>query len=249
MAVPQAGGAGGKGKGSGLIRAKAGMNFDQSIARVKRNWNENGPLTTLLAAVQAIARPILRLRRRLVFAAALDSRNPSTWDPGDRLLVIGPDNMDALPPAVLHSMHAGAAMQDFRGIAKGNRIFVVLRGNCCLHSGYVRLISDYNTHDRKAVLFGELENLPEIRSCETAPNARGKGLYRRVLNEQLRYLETLGHSRVVLHIMAENKPSIRGATAAGFQLCRSLNDWVFLNSLVFQRVTEGQSKLWRVFFQ
>ena len=70
-----------------------------------------------------------------------------------------------------------------------------------------------------------------------------------MLNDQLRYLKSLGYGRAVLYVMAENIASIKGVTAAGFQLYRTLTDWILFGLVVVQRVHEGGSTRWRVFLR
>lgn len=221
----------------------------QILTTVKRSWTERGATPTLWAIAQIALKPVVRIKRRLVFSASLPVPDgPGVWENDVEVLVIGPDNMAALNPELLASINPEHNQEEWADLRKGNRLFVVVQGTKWLHRGSIRLI-DKDTLDRKAVFFGELQTVPEIRWCETVPSARGKGLYRRVLGEQLRYLHSLGYGRAVLYIMAENTPSIRGATAAGFQLCRALQDWILFNSLVFQRVRENGSAYWRVFWQ
>jgi GNAT superfamily N-acetyltransferase len=205
-------------------------------------------VATLFAIVETILRPVLRLRRRLVYIAFLDdSRTASKWAPSERLVVVGLEDLAGLNAQTKEFLSSADQQEDLRGIQDGNRLFLVMEGEECLHRGYVRLI-DAGSNDRKTVFFG-LEELPEIRSCATAPQARGKGLYRRVLNEQLRYLRKLGHDRALLYVMGENIASIKGATAAGFRLHRKLNDWILLNLFVLQQVREGDSTRWRTFLR
>jgi RimJ/RimL family protein N-acetyltransferase len=219
------------------------------LATVKQSWMKRGPVITFLAMIQVVFRPLIRLRRRLVFSASLPVVDcPSTWESDVQLLVIGPENVADLSPELLASLDPNRNQEEWSDLLQGNRLFVVMQGAQWLHRGSIRLI-DKDTLDRKAVFFGKLRSVPEIRWCETVPGARGRGLYRRVLNEQLRYLGDLGHKEAVLCIMAENTPSIKGATAAGFQLCRTLHDWIIFNSLVFQRAQENKSAYWRVFRQ
>jgi RimJ/RimL family protein N-acetyltransferase len=175
-------------------------------------------------------------------------RTSSEWNVSEHLLIIGANNQKDLSPRVTAFLSTVDQQDDLRGVKDGNILFLVTNGIECLHRGYIRLI-DPGASDAKSVFFGGFENAPEIRSCETAPQARGKGLYRRVLNEQLRYLQALGHDRAVLYVMAENVASIKGATAAGFKLTRTLHDWIVFNLLVFQRVREAGSARWRLFLR
>ena len=225
------------------------MTTTESLDKVKRYWRSRGPATTALALAEALLSPLIRRRRRLVFDAQVDvPRQPSPWASNERLLVIGPDNFQGLDSGLLSSIQIERHRKDFDGIRKGNRLFLVTDGPVCLHRSYIRL-SAGETNDRNALYFGELEMTPEIRSCETAEHARGRGLYRRVLNDQLRYLKELGYNRAVLYIMEGNTASIRGVTAAGFKLCRTLHDWILFNFVVFQRVHEHGRTAWRIFLR
>ena len=216
--------------------------------KVKQTWRTRGMFATLFAIAETILRPVLRLRRRLVYVAFLDdARTASKWSPNENLIVVGPEDLAGLNAQTKKFLSSEDQQEDLRGIQSGNRLFLVMEGEECLHRGYVRLIAA-GSSDRKTVFFG-LEKLPEIRSCETAPQARGKGLYRRVLNEQLRYLRNLGHDRALLYVMGENVASIKGATAAGFRLHRTLNDWIFINLFVLQQVREGDFTQWRTFLR
>jgi hypothetical protein len=170
------------------------------------------------------------------------------WDPGYRCLIVGRDQIDALAPNLLAALQTGDQRPDFEAIRHGNRVFILADHDGCVHRGYVRL-TEPGSHDRKAVFFEGLGTLPEIRSCETSARARGRGIYRRMINEQLRFLQSLGYRRAVMYIMAENAPSIKAATAAGYQLYRTLNDWVIFNLVVVQQVREPAQVRWRVFVQ
>lgn len=192
-------------------------------------------------------RPLLRRRQRFVFEADLTiPREPSQWALNETVLVIDADNLDRVNREVLASLHVEKHQRDFAGIRRGNRLFVVQDGEACLYRGYIRMIEP-QSDDRKSLFFDEMERLPEIRSCETAEHARGRGLYRRVLNDQLRYLKSLGFERASLYTMAENAASIKGVTAAGFNVYRKLSDWIVFNLLVIQRVEQADSVRWRVF--
>ncbi len=219
-----------------------------ALVKARRTWQTGGLFATALAITEVLFRPILRLRRRLLFMAPLDHpRSPSDWEAGEHLLVVGADNLKDLTPRVSAFLESSDQQEDLRGVQNGNRLFLVTDGTEGLHRGYLRLV-DAGASDRKAVFFG-LEAVPEIRSCETAPRARGKGLYRRVLNEQLRYLQGLGYDRAALYVMGENTASIKGATAAGFKLHRTLNDWILFHLVVLQHVREAGSTRWRVFLR
>ena len=230
-----------------LPSASNGVMSLNAIGKVKQSWHDHGWLATALAIVETAFRPVFRLRRRCVFVARLDEhRAPSVWEADERLLIVNATNLNSLPARVWEFLQTEDQQPDLLGIREGNTLFLVMDGVECLHRGYVR-VRDAAGSDRKTVFFGDLETLPEIRSCETVPKARGKGLYRRVLNEQLRFLASLGYQRAVLYTMGENTASMKGATAAGFKLHRRLHDWILFQLLVFQRVREAGRTWWRIF--
>ncbi len=229
------------------------LTVDQAIVRVKRQWKKKGPGLIALAVAEILFRPLIRGRCRLVMYAPLEApRESSVWGPSERLVVIGPDNIDDVSPELLASLEPEKHLEDFQGIRKGNLLFVVAYETHCLYRSYACTVERPGL--RNSVFFGEWQGLPEIRSAQMsnfipAPAVKGllRGLHSRVLNEQLRWLHKLGFKRVVLYITAENTVSIRGAVAAGFRPCRTLTDWILFRSLVFQRVSECSSNRWRVF--
>ena len=139
--------------------------------------------------------------------------------------------------------------KELQDVRKGNRLFVVLCGGECIYRSYIRMI-DTPGPDRQSVFFGGLEAVPEIRQAVMNTQFRGKDLYKqvrkglhtRVVNEQLRHLQCLGHKRAVLYIVAGNILSIKGNTAAGFQMLRTLNDWIVFKVLVFQHISGKRTR-------
>jgi len=230
--------------------------LSQAVQKVRLHWTEKGPAATAAAVAETLVRPLFRHRKRLVLDIDLTApREPSVWGPGEKLLIFGPDNIDSLSPELLATMEPGKHRQELKDVRQGNRLFVVVCGDECIYRSYIRMVDTPNP-DRKAVFFG-LETIPEIRQAVMTMHFRGKdtykqvrkGLHTRVVNEQLRLLQSLGHKRAVLHIIAGNILSIRGNTAAGFQMLRTLNDWIILNALVFQHIAQNGRKRWRVFVE
>jgi hypothetical protein len=229
----------------------------QSVKKFKRYWTEKGPLAAVRAVAETLATPFFRHRKRFVLDIDLTTpREPSEWAPGEQLLIFGSDNIDTLPAGLLETLEPHKHWREFQDIRKGNRLFVVVCGGECVYRSYLRMI-DTPGNERKAVFFGGLEAIPEIRQALMMTQFRGKdvykqirkGLHTRVVNEQLRDLQRLGHKRAVLYIMAGNILSIKANTAAGFQMLRTLNDWILFDSLVFQHVAENGPARWRVFMQ
>jgi hypothetical protein len=231
--------------------------LSRSTKKVRRYWKEKGLLATARAITETVVSPFFRHRKRLVLDVDLTApREPSEWGSAEKLLIFGPDNIDSLTPDLLASLETEKHQQEFQGICRGNRLFVVLCGGECIYRSYIRMI-DTPGPDRKSVFFGGLEAIPEIRQAVMYTKFRSKDLYKqirkglhtRVVNEQLRFLQNLGHQRAILYIMAGNVLSIKGNAAAGFQMLRTLNDWIFCNHLVFQHISEKGHERWRVFFQ
>jgi hypothetical protein len=226
------------------------------LSRVKEYWKRKGAAATARAVVRTLICFVIRHRCRLVFEASLAiPREPSTWGPSETFLVFGPENIHELSPELLANMDPERHWWDLQSVRDGNRLFVVSCGNYCVHRAYVCTVDRPGlSHDRRAMFFGELSAAPMIRGSETTRYAADKaiyrhvrkGLYSRVLNEQLRYLQAAGYRSAVLFIMAENTLSIKGVTAAGFHLCRVLNDWVFFRSILLQKVCEKGTRTWRL---
>lgn len=228
--------------------------LDQTFTRVKRHWKRKGASATIFSIVETVLQPVIRRRRRLVLDVDLDEREPSTWAASETLHIFGPENIDQLHPELKKSLQIERHQEDFDGIRQGNRLFVIAFENQCLYRSYACVVDRPGL--QQSVFFGEFQHLPEIRGAEIAKSmdpkiARGigKGLHTRVLNEQLRCLKSLGYTRAVLYIMAENFLSIRGAEASGFRLRRSLTDWIVLRSMIVQKVEERGSSRWRFFHE
>lgn len=227
------------------------------LGKLQQYWTKRGTLATVQAISRELLSLLIRHRCRLVFEASLTvPREPSNWGPREKLLILCADNVRDLHPELLATMEPEKHRDDLQSVSDGNALFVVAYENCCLHRAYVCTVDrPALAPDRKAVFFGHLEKVPMIRGSETTSYLRDKqiyrhvqkGLYTRVLNEQLRYLQAHGYRAAALFIMAENTMSIKGATAAGFQLARVLNDWVFFRSVIVQKVCEQGVRRWRVF--
>lgn len=233
--------------------------LSQLLARLSRHYKEKGPLSVLQAAAGTLVNLIIRHRCTLAFEAHLNTpREPSAWGPRERLLIFGPDNLDELTPELLSTMDPETHREELESLRRGNRLFVVAFDSYCLHRGYISIVeTSGHTKDRKIIFFGDLGDAPLLRMSVNTHYLRrkdifrhvSKGLYARVLNEQLRYLQGLGHKRAVLYIMAENTLSIKATIAAGFQLTRVLNDFVLFRCLLVQKVCELGVRKWRILWR
>jgi hypothetical protein len=229
----------------------------RSGKQVRRYWKEKGSFRTILAIIETLATPLVRQRKRLVYDIALtESREASEWGPGENLLIFGPEDIGTIDADLLATMEPEKHWDEFQTVRRGNVLFVVVCEKQCVYRCYIRIV-EAAKNDRKAIFFGELEELPEIRHAAVTKSFQNKnlhkqlrkGLHTRVVNDQLRYLQKLGHARAVLYIMAGNELSIKGNTAAGFRLFRVLNDWIIFGRIVFQKISEKGSKRRRIFLQ
>jgi RimJ/RimL family protein N-acetyltransferase len=128
------------------------------------------------------------------------------------------------------------------GIRSGDRLFIVADRDNYLHRGYVI----FNGRAKK--LIDEPGNVPLIGYCYTAAAARGRGLYRRALLAEMRYLQELGYKRVVIDTHPVNHASRKGIEAAGFAFVRTVSAWIVLNLFAIRRTETGHNTRWRVVF-
>lgn len=151
----------------------------------------------------------------------------------------GPENLDAMLNPKLQAFLGSEAKQNIQAVREGDLLFVVSNGTEYLHCGYVFFKS------RQARILGEPASLPLIGCCYTAPEARGKGLYRKALQAELAHLSQRGYKRAVIETDPDNLASRKGIEAAGFQERRYTRSWILLNTLVVQQVSDAAGKKWK----
>jgi hypothetical protein len=165
---------------------------------------------------------------------------PVEWLEGERLLVVGADNLESDLTPQVRAFLGGAVYEFLAGIRNGDRLFVIADQDECLHRGYIIFSS------RAKKLIGENGNAPLIGYCYTAAAARGRGLYRRALLGEMRYLQDRGYKRVVIDTHPANLASRKGIEAAGFQFARTVSVWIVLNLLALQRTETRHDTHWRM---
>jgi predicted N-acetyltransferase YhbS len=217
-------------KGKGVLRAGE---------RIRSYCRERGAVATC----RFLMSRVYRSRRYLVFEATLEKdRACPEWSEDERLQILSRENLDAaLTPEITSFLGGTEADEHLRGVRTGDLLFLVMRGVACQHCGYILF------ETRQTRILGEQEPVPLIASCKTAPESRGRGLYRRALQAELCHLRTLGFQRAVIETDPDNAASRKGIEAAGFRLCRQVKVWLLLNWLVCQHVLEGSHARWRVF--
>ncbi|MGH6689676.1 MAG: GNAT family N-acetyltransferase [Gammaproteobacteria bacterium] len=92
------------------------------------------------------------------------------------------------------------------------------------------------TTEYKRVL-QEPSEVPMIGNCYTVPDARGRGLYARMLVTVSDDLAVDGHRRAIISCQPDNVASMRGIERAGFKRARHITSFIALSKLVLWRVT------------
>ena len=201
------------------------------FGRVRRTWHQKGTAATL----RFLLSRLFRHQRHVTYEADCQvPRTPSCWESSERMIEIGPDNLDDnLTPELQKFLGGEEAYEGLQGVRGGNRLFVITNGNEYVHRGYILF------HTRQTKILGDREGAPLIAYCATLPSARGRGLYRRALNAELCYLQRNGYTRALIETDPENLPSRRGIESAGFKLAWETRVWIIVNWLVVQRIRKN----------
>jgi RimJ/RimL family protein N-acetyltransferase len=163
------------------------------------------------------------------------------WADGEDLLEISGDNLDLeLTPELYVFLGRHEAFDNLEGVRTGNRLFVVRRGREYLHCGYIMF------RTRETRILGETDGPPLIGCCQTAPAARGRGLYRKALRAEIRHLQARGFRRAIISTHPDNAASRKGIEAAGFSLVREVESWILLNRIVVRKSRESGRAAWRI---
>jgi hypothetical protein len=226
--------------------ARIGRTLVVALGKFRARLREAGWRRTVASALSTAVSPVLRRRERLIWERKLGPLEPSVWEPGEKLVILGPDNIDKELTEELRSFLGGpAATPEIEGVRGGDRLFVVANAKETLACSYIFFDTTQETR-RQARLYGEQPNTPIIGMSFTSPAARGRGLYRRILHEMFRYLAAMNCERAVCEVHPANTPSNKASQAAGMRVCRELCDWAIVNKLFLQRVTESGESRWRV---
>jgi RimJ/RimL family protein N-acetyltransferase len=221
-----------------MVMASRRMNtFYRQSERIWRHWRLHGAGSTL----SFLASRVFRRRRYVVFDACLEGPRPCTqWVEGEQLCRIGPNEVDTAMTPAIRAFLGDDARENIEGVRQGDQLFVVTTNDEVQHCGYILF------RTRQTKILGEGDNPPLIANCQTAPAARGRGLYRKALNAELCYLKELGYRRAVIETGPENIPSRKGIEAAGFRFLREVTAYILLNCLLLQKVSEGPHTRWRL---
>src|SRR5262245_16396333 len=174
---------------------------NENLTGMMPRVNRKSVWALLRAAWWTVLHPVVRHHRRLIWEADLAMERPrSCWDDGERLLNLGPENVDAeLTPGLRRFLAAADATSELEGVRAGDRLFVLANDRDYLASSYIFFNTTKETR-RQARILGEGWNTPIIGLSYTAPASRGRGIYRRLLNEMFRFLSGLGYARAVCEV-------------------------------------------------
>ena len=188
----------------------------------------------------------MRYTERLIWEVKLTPREPSIWEPGQRLIVLGPDNVDEkMTPALRSFLGLKENAGELDGLRRGDRLFIVATETEYLACSYIFFDTTRETR-RHARIYGEDRNTPILGMSFTSPHARGRGLYRRILNEMLRLLHEMNYRRAICEVDPRNRSSNRASEAVGMNVCRELRDWALFNKVFVQSVNEAGKSRWRI---
>jgi RimJ/RimL family protein N-acetyltransferase len=215
--------------------------------RIRSELRRRGAWEILATGVRTVLHPVLRHRCRLIWEVKLQPPPPpSVWKPDERLLMIGSENIASeMTPGLREFLGSTSAAAEIKGVMGGDRLFVVAKGTEYLACSYIFFDTTRETR-RQARIMGEPRNTPIIGMSFTAPAARGRGLYRRILNEMFRFLASRGFDRAICEVHPDNTPSNKASQAAGMYLYRRLSDWAILERLFLQRVHDASGSRWRI---
>jgi RimJ/RimL family protein N-acetyltransferase len=174
----------------------------------------------------------------------LTPRVPSVWKAGEELIIIGPEDVDKKMTPQLHSfLRRSASAGEINGVRAGDRLFLVAAENEYLACSYIFFDTTRETR-RHARIYGEQCKTPIIGMSFTSPPARGRGLYRRILNDMFCFLERMEYDRAICEVHPRNFASNRASEHAGMRVCREIRDWALFNKVFIQRIKEpGKSRL------
>lgn len=199
------------------------------------------------AALRTVLHPVVRFHRRQIWRVSLcEPRAASAWNGSETLVLIGPDNYaTAMTPEL--ARFTGPDDDALAGVRRGDRLAAVRDDSGWLAYTYVFFAANTPETRRQVRILGIDERTPVVGLSFTAPAARGRGLYRRLLNDTFAELHRLGHRECVCEIDPSNQASQSASRATGMQPRLYLADAIVLRHLLLQRVRpEGPGRAhWR----
>jgi RimJ/RimL family protein N-acetyltransferase len=196
----------------------------------------------LLRGLVQLGGHIIRRRNHVVFELDLTPpRAPVSWAPEERVIEIGPENIDTvMTPELLEFLGGDSVRKSLEGIRRGNRLIVVQDSEGYAAYGHVVI----NGAEYLRTL-EESEPTPYLGNFLTVPRARRRGLLQKAGNECLLMLQRRGYRRVLAEARPTNTGSVKGMENQGMRRIRHLMGWIVFERLVIQRDIQNAGR-WRV---
>lgn len=215
----------------------------QAEANVTSQWPNRGFTRWARGVAGAFLRRLLTWQQRNVWECLLDREWTSgDWPSGERVEIIG--RKETVPPLLYQFLGGDKASAELAGVRRGDLLFVVRDDAGYLACSYIFFDTTAATIRQKRILL-VASGTPVIGLSFTAPEARGRGIYKRLLHEMFRYLSAQGVETVVCEVDPHNTASNAASRAVGMRIRRELTDCIFLRRLVIQKVREHGSSRWR----
>ncbi|HUP36507.1 MAG TPA: hypothetical protein VNC82_13805 [Candidatus Limnocylindria bacterium] len=199
----------------------------------------------IVRALVQLAGHFIRRRNHVVFELDLTRpREPVSWAPEERVIEIGPENIDTvMTPELFEFLGGSSVRKSLEGIRGGNRLIVVQDSEGYAAYGHVVV----NGAEYLRTL-QEPEAIPYLGNFFTVPRARRRGLLQKAGNECLLMLQRRGYRRVLAEARPTNTGSVKGMENQGMRRIRHLMGWIIFERLVIQRDIQNTGR-WRVLFR
>ena len=202
--------------------------FKTRLKKICSLFRKKGFLATLFFV---FGRLVFKFNRHVVYEANLDrALCVSRWGTDENIFNFGPDDLRHIyeDNGLVEFLGGELAEEYLEGVARGDRLFVVRNKQGYAYYGFI--IFD----TRQTKIIGEWQKAPFIANCFTAESERGKGVYRRALNDKLVYLQRLGYKRAIVEVHPDNYASRKGIEAAPFHLCREMATCLLFYKIAIQ---------------
>src|SRR5262245_61915677 len=118
-------------------------------------WRREGLRAVLSAAGWSLIDPVLRRRARLIWEARFKPPPPANeWGRDERVLVLGPDNIDREMTPVLESFLGDGVANSIAGVRAGDWLFVVANETEYLTRSFI-FFDNTETTRKHALIYGE----------------------------------------------------------------------------------------------
>jgi GNAT superfamily N-acetyltransferase len=196
----------------------------------------------LLRGLVQLAGHIIRRRNHVVYELDLTPpREPVSWAPEERVIEIGPENIDAvMTPELLEFLGGESVRKSLDGVRQGNRLIVVRDDEG--YAAYGHVVVNGTEYLRT---LGEPEATPYLGNFFTVPRARRRGLLQKAGNECILMLQRRGYRRMLAEARPTNTGSVKGMENQGMRRIRHLMGWIIFERVVIQHDVQNAGR-WQV---